>query len=235
MAFALVGSAGTVATGTGSVSPTFAQPTTAGNLLVAWVTSYTGDITSAGSPPSGWSVGINVSAATDMVIFFKANCGAGESAPTFTAAAGTMFARLAEFSGGETVSPGEWGGNATGLSSPDTITAGGADLSAGELVLSVTAYNYSMSATKTTSHSYNNGASSTAVSNDATSTATHYRMSYGITTGNASADTMTDTFTVTNITGRAAGRVSFKVGAAAGKAPPVSNIRRRRSMQRTRV
>jgi hypothetical protein len=35
---ALVGSLGTVATGTTSASPTFGQSTTAGNLLIAWVT-----------------------------------------------------------------------------------------------------------------------------------------------------------------------------------------------------
>lgn len=211
MAIALVGTMGTVVTGTTSASPAFGQATTAGNFLVAWGAT---DI-SIPSLPSGWTGSTTGATGGDRpLIYWKENCSASETAPTFTAASSTFIAmRLAEFSGVVISSASDLTGEATGITSPADAQSFPAnpDVAAGELVIGCTFIVYSMGATKTTTHAYNNGATALQnVSNDATSTVNHYRFSYGITTGNASADDLTITFTITNISQHDSLIASFK-------------------------
>src|SRR5881396_1735974 len=137
MAIALVGSVGTAVTGTTSVSPTFGQSTTAGNLLIAWVINDNG-VTPA--TPSGWTLMAGNGAGDRARVYFKPNCGAGETAPTFSEAGATfMAAALAEFSGADTASP-EDGGNRgntsnAGTSSPLVINKPSADSASGNLIV----------------------------------------------------------------------------------------------------
>lgn len=200
MAIALVGSFGTPATGTTTATPSFAQSTTAGNLLICWGASTSGAVLSI-TVASGWSSLVTGTAFSH--IFYKANCGAGETAPTMN---GTTFtaAVLAEFSGGPpTGSPLDLQANNVATASPSIVNLANPDAFGGELIVGVTSILYSMAATKTSSHAYNNGATASGnANNDATSNANHYRFSYGITTGNGSPDQITDTFNTTNITSR---------------------------------
>lgn len=110
MAIALVGSAGAISTvTTTTVTPVFAQATTAGNLLVCiagYVTSTSGVLSTSSS---GWQTAITNSSGTSGTgIFYKPNCGASETAPTISSPGGTVTALYAELS--------EWSGVA--LSSP---------------------------------------------------------------------------------------------------------------------
>src|SRR5438477_5453899 len=102
MAIALVGSLGTPVTGTTSVSPTFGQATTAGNLLICWLIGAPNGYTL----PSGWSQAASSFDGQTSLVLYKANCGASETAPSFTTATNTfMAAALGEFSGAATTSP----------------------------------------------------------------------------------------------------------------------------------
>lgn len=233
MAIARVGSLGTVATGTSSCSPTFGQSTTAGNLLICWAVGVGATV----DTPAGWSK-IALGSNPDAAILYKPNCGAGETAPTVTGPTSFVAAMLGEFSGAATVSPLDVSGSVgtASTTSPSTVTASGADAASGELACTASVYFYSMAATKTTTHSINNGTLTGGASNDGTSTVNHYRFgAYAITTANASADANTDTFTITAISFRSSIIASFKVAPAATTAPPFSNIPRRRSLNRTRV
>lgn len=184
MAYALVGSAGTVATGSGSASPAFGQATSAGNLLIAWVIAVGGGATTSAS---GWSKAV---ARGDLTaIWYKPGSGAGETAPAFTGT-GNMFAMLAEFSGGATSSPFDQGIAQGGAgTSPVVATNTSADVQAGELLVSAARDALSKAGTATTSSTFNNGATPTTnANNDSTSTTDHYRFDWGITTGNSAAD-----------------------------------------------
>lgn len=217
MAIALVGSLGTVATGTTSVAPSFPQSTTAGNCLVYWVISTGGSLPA--SAPTGWSTARRSSNAL-AAIYYKANCGAGESAPAAVTGATFMAGQLAEFSGIVTTSAlGDSGASVT-TTSPNAVAAVAADAAAGYLVLGASAYLLTMSATVTDSHAYNNGGTAlNNANNNGTSTASHYLFSYAITTSNAAADQFTDTFTGT-ISARGAVLGSLVAAAGGGGGNP---------------
>ena len=101
MAIALVKMGSIVTTTSTTASPLFGQSTTAGNLLVARLASSTSGTWSTSS--SGWTIAAqNIG----IAIAYKANCGASETAPTFTySTSGTQYADLCEFSGAATASP----------------------------------------------------------------------------------------------------------------------------------
>jgi len=211
MAYALVGTIGTVATGTNTtVNPTFGtgENRTANNLLIAWI-AIDNSTTLPGTPAT-WTRAISrTGTSTAVAVDYKIASG-GDAAPSYTSAA-TIAVQLAEFSGNRTTGVEDQEGTAAGTTSPQTATTAGADTALGELVISAATSFYSMSATKTTSHTFNNGASDTETSNDATSTASHYNFAYGITTSNAAADSDAYAFTTTNITGSAVAIQSFKL------------------------
>lgn len=215
MAIALV-SAGSVATGTTSASPSFGQSTTAGNLLILM---FCGD--TINSPTiSGWTKAGSSDARAG--IYYKANCGAGESAPTVTISQnGFTAAVLLEFSGADTSAPFDKAGHTatSATSSPMSVTATAADTASGELVVSAASWNLTKAGTGTTVDTYNNGATANDVgNNDSTSQVSHYRFSYGFTTGNSSADNLSETQSSMNISSGHAAIASFLVASAG---PPV--------------
>ena len=223
MAYALVGSAGSVASGTASVSPSFGQATTAANLLIGWITSY-GSGGAITTTASGWTVAHDPGTASGLrgAIWYKANCGASETAPTFTSSGATgMFAALAEFSGGATSSPiDQHTDSGFGTGSP-TVTLPGADAAAGELFVTGHALLLSKAGTNTSTDSYNNGATPTTnLNNDATSTANHYTFAWGVTTSNTGADSDTTTDSSMNITIGTVVIVSFLLASAAAATIP---------------
>lgn len=213
MAYALVGSVGTVATGAGSATPAFAQSTTAGNLLVAWVVNNGGNSINA-ALPSGWSTASFFSI-IGAYVCYKANCAAGESNPTFTNGdVQFVAAAVAEFSGAATTSPVDKVGSVGSGASPRVAVNSAADAATGELFLSTGYWLLSKAGTHTTADTYNNATPTGNLQNDATSTATHYRFAYGITTSNAAADQDSQTSNSMNVTGGFLSVASFKLAAA---------------------
>lgn len=70
----------------GSVQPPFGQATASGNLLIAWVSANTATPPSIATATSGWVRAVVANATNaESTIWYKLNCGAGETAPTFTA------------------------------------------------------------------------------------------------------------------------------------------------------
>lgn len=214
MAIALVGSLGTVSSNT---SPTYAQNTTAGNLLICWVrTRGSGNMTISGT---GWTIAAGVPGPPpdNALIYYRANCGATESAPTLGGE--TVYnAMLGEFSGADTSAPLEnnSGTAATSATSPVADSCGGTDVATGNLVIGCMYDLQSKASTCTTAISFTGGVATASgnANNDATSITTHYRFSYGLTTTNTGADTASGSDTSMNITLLAIAIASFKVASA---------------------
>ena len=218
MAYAIVGSFGTVASGTNSVAPSFPQSTTAGNLLLGWVIGW-GTSLSVSFSDGNWTLGRSNSSTTFYTaIWYRENCGAGESAPTITVSGGTQAnAAFAEFSGGATSSAlDKTGQQTTSASSPLIVSSLTADTAAGQLYATAFGWLLSKAGTGTTADTYNNGATASGnANNDSTSTANHYRFAYGITTGNSSGDSNSETQSSMNITLGRGALASFKLFTAA--------------------
>jgi hypothetical protein len=214
MAYALVGTAGAATLGSSGAAVTPAWGTgenrTLNNLLILWVVGF--GVTTFPTTPSGWSQATGL-AGTSMcaAVYFKIAAGS-DAAPTIAALTSQAWAgALAEFSGGVTAAPVDQSMGSQGTTSPLSSPGAGPDLLAGELVVASGGAFYNASATKTISHTFNNGATSTERTNNATSTPDHYDFSYGITDSNALTDTDTFAFTTTKITGAAVANASFQV------------------------
>lgn len=206
MAVALVGSLGTVNTGTTTTSPTFAQATTAGNFLVFWASmTNTAGVNLHPTPPSGWDFVLRSSAGSGglnsafAAVYCKPFCAAGESAPSITSADAVFSAgALGEFSGVATAPPFLAASN--GGAGLGTVTLSRADLASGALLLACDTELLTKAGTITTGQSFNNGAAPSGnLNNDATSTLSHYRYAFGITTGNTVADTNTPSTSTMNL------------------------------------
>ena len=138
MAIALV-KAGTLAA---TLSPAFGQSTTAGSLLVAWLAANNSNATDPFSVTgTGWTkiATAGASGAYSWVsLYYRAGCGAGETAPVFSAAgSGADASCLAEFSGAATSSP--VGSSSTILTDTvATLACTASDTVPGGLILAVT-------------------------------------------------------------------------------------------------
>jgi len=213
MAVALVGSFGTVASGTTSIAPAFGQSPTANNVLVLWSITYGA---STNPFPSGWTECVNASGGGVSVIVsigWKIAAG-GDTAPTLTNAGATQgWAVLAEFSGLQNPPVSGIAGGAGGLNpSPLTATLGSVDDQIGNLFLSCGAWLHSKAETTTTADTYNNGATPTTNrNNDATSTTYHYRFAWGVSTGNSTAPSFIESDSSMNVDRGALGGRSLEV------------------------
>ncbi len=220
MAIALVGSLGAASAEASPSTPAFGQSTTAGNLLIAWVRAR--GAAGIGVTGTGWTIAAGVAATPDTaLVYYRANCGAGEAAPTFTN--DLNVAQLGEFSGADTTAPLEnnSGANATSATSPVADSCASADTATGNLVVSAFAPLSSKAETITTAITFTGGIATTvnAANNDATSVARHYRFAYGLTTTNTGADTASGSDTSMNITTLAIAIASFKVPTVATRVP----------------
>ena len=195
MAIALV-KAGTLAA---TLSPAFGQSTTAGSLLVAWVAQ---NGSSSGTNPftvtgTGWTLAFATGAAYQWgAVYCKPGCGAGETAPTFSASGTTNASVLAEFSGAATSSPLD----SSGISATATATNAAHDTGGGDLIVVLaTDNNYDGAALAASSMHDSSGASVTPVSmggayNSGLGWA--YGFAYGFAgSGGSSADTVTFNYT----------------------------------------
>lgn len=220
MAYALVGTIGTVSAGASGAAVTPAYGTgesrTANNLLVCWVAGSGGTVVPA--TPAGWSSAASLNGnSLSGAVFYKVAAGA-DAAPTIALSAGVVWsARLGEFSGGATATPLDKTGTLTSGTGTLTLTASGIDTAIGELVVYAAAAGLN-GGTQTMASSGNNW-TPTDVNNNATATANHYLFGYGVTTVATVADKNTLTFNATadNATGALA---SFKLAAAAAAAIP---------------
>jgi hypothetical protein len=134
-------------------APAFGQATTAGSLLVA-IAGCAGTVPAITG--SGWVAGTSGS----LGIWYKPNCGAGESPPTFSAAGATspIYAQLLEFSGADTSAPGETSGTALSSAGASSITAActAVDAAVGNLIVSGVLWSITPDSTATLTTSYNN-------------------------------------------------------------------------------
>lgn len=198
MTIALV-SAGSVASGSTSASPSFGQSTTSGNLLLAWVSLNDSASSFPLSPPSGWGeaevtgVSYNYGA-----LFYKNNCGSGETAPSFSDSNATeMHAGLAEFSGIAVPSlggPVDQHGHAI---SANPCSASAGDTASGDLVVGLSVWNGSNSGPTLggTISDYTGNPLTTHVihDNSGAGPGLFYHFTYAVTTGHApqNGDTLT--------------------------------------------
>ena len=221
MAVALV-RLGTVAA---TLSPSFGQSTTAGNLLVAWMTSNSGNATDPfGSSSSGWVKAVTGGSAFEWCsIWYKPDCGASETAPVFTdSGSSSGDSMLGEFSGAALTSVLDSSGATSGSSSTQTATNAAADTAAGDLIIFSAMWNGG-NASGTITNTMHDGTGSTvtpnATSNSGAAVTFYYDFVWGIAgTAGATKDTATGTNSLFNNGGCAI--VSFLAAAAAAPAAP---------------
>lgn len=185
--------AGTIASvSTTSITPAFGQATTAGNFLFGICGSNgAGSLTTSSS---GWNI-LNplFLSNSGTMFFYKMNCGASETAPTFTDTGATlMSACLAEFSGLATSSASDAFTNFPQRQNvasigPDTTSVHG---TTGGLAVAGAFINGSKSQTITDTSSWgSSGTNASLCTNASTKQATHLIASYQLTssTGTISA------------------------------------------------
>lgn len=232
MAYALVGTAGGLSFASVSpVTPSWGtgETRTAGNLLICW--AATNSSASNIATPTGWSLGFSGTSASSLgvAIFYKIAAGS-DAAPSVAFLGTECQAQLAEFSG-NTATPidqtGTFIGSGVGTTTASTSVL---DVAIGELVVAAGAARYSATATKTTSHTLNNGATANnAGNNDTDSTKLlHVRNAWGVTTSNSLVDSDDFTVTTTKLIEAGVGIVSFKVSGVAAAGHP---DHRRRSVK----
>ncbi len=214
MAIALVGSLGALQSGASPLQAAFGQTTTAGNLLVGWAGHGAQQVATI---DQGWTE--ILASSLNVHLYYKANCGTGETAPSLTFAGSSYDFRVAEFSGAATTTPLE-GSQEGGTTSPTTVTIAAADAAAGNLLIAATGTVTSKAGTTTTTLTFNNATATDAGNIDTTSTTVHYRFSYGVTTTNAGADSTTATDSDMNLTNMVALIGSFKASGAAAAFQP---------------
>lgn len=194
MTIALVGSPGAVATvaSGNTITPTFGQATTAGNMLIARLAAPT-IISISWTPPAGWTI----AAQSNGAIAYKANCAAGESAPTFTCSNTlTLYADVTEWSGVGLLDKVNAGGH----------TNAGGDTNTSDLAIYVAAWSLSKSATTTFTDAWtpSGGTVAAAQGTGATKAATVFWASAYLLNGNGSSSFADqDIATVTPSTGTA--------------------------------
>ncbi len=213
MAYALVGTFGTVATGSTSCAPTFAQTTTANNLLVCWLAGAAGNFTGL----TGWTQAVTSGNSNGRAdVWYKVAAGS-DSAPTATFTGGTNCAGcLAEFSGGPTTSLVDTTAGGAVATSPLLLTTAGNLAANGELICSSDVVVATKAGTDTTTDTYNNGATPTTNrNNDATSIITHYRFAWGTATTSGAAETNSITSASMNLSLIGGGLAAFNLPAAA--------------------
>jgi len=204
MAIALVGSAGAISTvATASITPAFGQATTAGNLLIARVTDNVGGIAIA-TTSTGWTQAVQAqSGANDAAVFYKMNCGASETAPTFTATGATvMFADLTEWSGAATSAALDQSGTGGGAANP-TAGCTANDTNTADLAVGCAMFTNSKTATYTVSNTWTpaSGTATATQNTGATKQLNCFMGSAYLLNGHGGAAHDTVTFTVTPSTG----------------------------------
>jgi hypothetical protein len=171
MAIALV-KAGTIVTATGtSVAPAFGQATAAGNLLVACLVTITGGAYTLTISDGTWTrVSPTDSNSTHAAIFYKQNCGAGETAPTLNASTTvTLWGVLSEWSGADITAPFDKG-MTTANEDVNPIIASAADGGTSNVAIAAFSWTGSKSATATFGETWSPASGTTGTLGDTGST-----------------------------------------------------------------
>jgi hypothetical protein len=134
-------SAGPVAA---TLSPAFGQATTAHSLLLAWMMANDSGATDPwGSVSPGWTKVVSGGGAYEWTsLWYKADCGAGETAPTFTDAGGASLqsSMLMEFDG--MLTSGVIDSSGAGVDdSTETATCAASDTEDGDLIIACEIWN----------------------------------------------------------------------------------------------
>jgi hypothetical protein len=158
--FTKVGNLGASTLGSAtSISPGFGQATTAGNLLVAWVSAFAAEPTTA---QAGWVKIVSaVSGGLWAAIWVKLSAAGADAAPTFTAAGGLDFmrAQLGEFNPSVgTAALDQSSTAATIAGSTMSVQNPATDAAFGDLILVATRWAWTTVASTTFSETLNNGA-----------------------------------------------------------------------------
>lgn len=212
-AAALVGVKGAYATAAAAtISPAFGQATIVNHLLTCNVVAIGGSALPT-TGQAGWvqaGTGAN-SGTVYAAIWYKPNCAAGETAPTFTATGATyMRAELAEWSGVVDSSPVEAHSSPNGTTSPLNAVVG-ATVNTGNLLLLSEGWLHSGAVAPTLSDSAPPNPNPTLLGSDAaTSQTTHSRFAYCI-TNNPLSSLASATDNGAGLTNGAMQAVSFQV------------------------
>lgn len=155
IAFVKAGAISTAATTT--VSPSFGQATTATNLLIACVaaTNNANLGNSISTSASGW---LRASDGARAAVWYKPNCSAGETAPTFTETVSgsttSMWAVLAEFSGVATASAVDQTGSGESLTTPFSMACSATDTTSSDVAVACCLIGVTKSATDTITNTW---------------------------------------------------------------------------------
>lgn len=195
-----------------SITPAFGQPTTAGNLLVGVVSINLNDALS--TTAAGWVQAVQGSANPRIAMFYKENCAADETAPTFTCTlSGVMHAVLFEFAGAATSTVLDKTGTAGSATSPWTAVTSAPDSAATDLAIVAVRTDSGHASTGTWASTP--AATWTTLDTDgATNRGHHSYSAYRVyTAGGSAADAVKVSFTGT-LSGSAWEIVSFKAGSS---------------------
>jgi hypothetical protein len=216
---ALVGSLGAASVGAvgAAVTPAYGQATTAGNLLVLFVS-----VTSVATLPaaiSGWTIAKQQAGTSCSASIYYKQAAGSDTAPTVAAiTSGYIVAHLGEFSGVVTSSQVDQTGGANGTSSPTTATQAGTDSVAGDLLIMVGGDLRSVARASNDTWTSNRGTVTLGQSNNGSSNLRHYSTGYILNCStNSNADTAIQTLSITSsITGLVVASTSFKALAPSG-------------------
>lgn len=121
MAATIIGAAKVTFNGGTSVSTTYNQTPTAGNLLIAGVYCEMGSATAC-STPAGWTAGptggLNYAGYYGTIYLFWKVAAGGDAAPTFTVTANNTTVVIEEWSGLRSVAPFDVGSTVGGVANP---------------------------------------------------------------------------------------------------------------------
>lgn len=201
-------------------SPSFGQPTTAGNLLVLWLYGNDGASSNPFSTTTpGWEQAVVTGGPYSWgAIWYKANCAANETPPTFTdSGASESWSCLAEFSGAIITNTLDQSGSSSASVPTQTVSTSAPDSQSGDLIIGMAGWNgTNQGATISNTLTDSSGATvtATAYSNSGDeSTAFYYDFVWGIATGTGgSTDTLAAT--LSEYSGGTAALVSFAAAPA---------------------
>lgn len=181
-------------------------PSTKGNTLIAVcsaaVSSSGGNFTESSSLGYTRAVQDVAQSNVQTAIFYKPNCAANETMPSFLySLSSTHRVMLWEFYGLIPLTSaldrtgGNHGAGTAGLPFGFVVTGSGTDsANGGDLLITSDAFSFGSNYVELSVDTYNNGATPTGnVNNDSASQRTHYRFAYGFPSSHAAADTNTPT------------------------------------------
>lgn len=201
MAFQLDGSLGAVSTGAvaASVTPAFAQPPGAGDILILWCSTSGGAARAA--VPAGWKNLVVMGSSAGASIFWR-NAAGGDAAPTITGVASAIIsAQLGAFTREPVIGIGI-NESPVGTGTGATIVVGGQkERTPAQLIVYCGTSTYTVAATSTNNvGSITNGGTGHDTNNNNSSSTAQFVFGYCLNTAaNVATQSLTYNQTITNI------------------------------------